>query len=131
MRKIILLALPALALLAAGCGAHKPAGTVAGQVLYRGKPVPAGGVNLYSAERGAGAIAYLNAAGQFTVDAPLEVGTYAVHVSPPPAPDPVPGQPPPRRPAVPLPRRSLDPKTSGLTVDVKQGTNDVKLELTD
>src|SRR4051812_37607916 len=132
MRYRLKLIVPALLLaLVAGCGAHKPAGKVAGQVVYRGRPVTEGDVNFYSKERGIGAAARLDGAGQFTVDAPLETGTYVVHLTPPPPPDPVPGQPPPRRPAPRLPRKSLDPATSGLSVAVKEGTNDVKLELAD
>lgn len=119
----------ALLLAAAGCGG-KPTGELAGAVTYRGKPVTNGEVHLLS-KGGVGALARLDGDGKFAVPAPLDAGTYAVAVKPPAAEPGPPGAAVKKAPPLPIPARARDLGTSGLTVEVKPGKNDVAVELKD
>ncbi len=118
----------AAALLAAGCGAGaKPAGSVAGTVTYNGGPVHSGSLNLIS-KTGSATLAKIDDGGAFKVDAPVEAGEYKAYVTPP-LPEP---QAPGTRVAAPkkfeVPPKFQDPATSGVTVVVKAGTNDVTVD---
>lgn len=112
---------------AAGCGGGKSAGSVAGTVTYNGGPVTAGSLNLISVS-GAAALARIGDGGAFKIDGELAPGEYKAYVTPP-LPEP---QPPGAKAAPPkkfeVPPRFQDPATSGTTVTVKPGTNDLKVE---
>ena len=112
-----------------GCGSQRPEGTLSGQVTYHGKPVNDGEVQFYCSE-GFGATAQLDAAGRFTVDGLMPVGTYDVCVLPRPAHPNLEG---PREIVKPpeVPRKARDLRTSGVSVQLKAGKNDVILELKD
>lgn len=116
-----------------GCSLNAPPegkGDVQGSVTYKGEPVRNAQVELYAAEIGSGALVETDSEGKFTVSAPILVGTYKVAVGPIP-----PGQgemPDPNKKMSPdLPKKLRDVQTSGLTVTVVEGENDVKLELVD
>ncbi|MBN9517391.1 hypothetical protein J0H58_02555 [bacterium] len=116
------------AALAGGCGAgEKQTGTVTGTVAHNGAPVHTGTLNLIS-KTGAASMAKINDTGAFKLDAPLEAGEYKAYVSPP-IPEP---QPPGSKAAAPkkfeVPPKFQDPSTSGATVVVKAGANDVKVD---
>jgi len=108
------------------CGPRQRVGQVAGKVLNRGRPLADGNVNFHLAEKGFGAITRLDASGNFTFPEPLPTGTYAVYVTPP-EPEPSPKGPI-QKPAN-IPVKYRDPKTSGLSFEVKAGQNDCPIEL--
>jgi len=115
------------ALAAVGCGGGKPTGSVAGTVSYNGGPVHAGSLNLISAS-GAAALAKIGDGGAFKVDGELAAGEYKAYVTPP-VPEPLP---PGTKATAPkkfeVPAKFQDPTTSGTTVTVKSGSNDLKVE---
>src|SRR5262249_46178772 len=114
-----------------GCGApSKPSGKVEGQVTYKGQPINEGDVNFHSRTTGVAALAQLNA-GKFSFPQSIEVGEYAVYVSPPrPEPtDPRQGPPPVIKSDIPL--KARDMTTSGLTATVKEGANTFVFEIND
>ena len=127
------LILAGLLLCTPGCksGKQKEEGRVSGKVTYQGLPLTEGDVNLYFPESGMGAMVPVGKDGTFTVPEPLLVGTYEVFVTPPvfaPNPDGPNYKP---TGAIIIPKKARDPKTSGLSIDVKKGRNEVLLELTD
>jgi len=113
-----------LALVLIGCGGSEtnPSGSVSGTVLFNDAPVEAGVVNFEAPGTGEAAQATITD-GEFTLSTPLAVGTYNVTITPPPEPPPVPGETPPPVEAKDIPARYRDPKTSDLTAEVKEGTN--------
>ena len=120
-----------LSLFVAGCGGGpKPAGTVAGTVKYKGAPVTVGDVNFLS-KTGAAAIAKIDATGQYKIDGALDAGEYKVYASPPEVEQAAPGT----KAAAPrkfdLPVKFRDPNSSGVTVTVKSGSNDIAIEFKD
>jgi hypothetical protein len=86
-------------------------------------------VTFHSSASGIAATAKIEA-GKFALESPLEVGSYSVYVSPPvPEPrDPSLGPPSPL-PWVHIPPKAQDPMTSGITVSVAPGPNEVTVEL--
>jgi len=112
------LALAALA----GCGGDSSKATISGKVAYNNAPVTGGTLTLYPAS-GAPYPINIKADGTFNVsDVPvgeMEVGidTGAVPVAPPAGSAAGQGLPP----HVDIPKKYKDPKTSGLTWDVKGG----------
>lgn len=110
-----------------GCGGH-PAGRVTGKVTLQGQPVTSGEVHFYSKEKGVGAIARIDRTGSYALPEPLEAGTYVVSILPAP-PEPVaPGSSMP--PVVEtIPTRYRDPGTSGLSIPIKGGSNDVPIAM--
>lgn len=114
---------------ASGCGAGKPEGSVSGKVTYNGNPVAAGSVNFLSTA-GVGAQAPISN-GTYSVNGPLATGEYSVYVAPPlPTPQP-PGTKPAPPPKFDVPAKFQDAKTSGLKLTVKTGKNDLPIEIKD
>lgn len=111
-----------------GCGPTET-GKVVGRVEFKQQPIPLGLVTFHSSASGIAATAKIEA-GRFALEAPLEVGSYSVYVSPPvPEPrDPSLGPPPPL-PVVNIPPKAQDPLTSGIQVSIAPGENEVKVEL--
>lgn len=105
-----------------GCGGQS-VGTLAGTVTYHGKPVPEGEVQIQHKEKGTGAVASL-ANGSFAFAEPMPAGTYLVSVVPP-IPVPVAEAKTKFKDQAEIPKKARDMKTSGLTVEVKPGANDV------
>ncbi|QDU18236.1 hypothetical protein [Urbifossiella limnaea] len=110
-----------------GCGGGKPTGTVAGTVSYNGGPVHSGSLNLISTS-GAAALAKIGDGGAFKVDGELPAGDYTAYVTPP-VPEPLP---PGTKAAAPkkfeVPAKYQAPTTSGTTVTVQSGSNDLKVD---
>ena len=119
-----------LSLFAAGCNAEKPTGTVAGKVTYKGKTLAVGDVNFLS-KAGAAAIARLDDAGGYKIDGELDAGEYRVYVTPPPPEPAAPGTRPTSAKKFDLPPKFRAPETSGVTVTVKSGSNDILVEFKD
>ena len=119
-----------LSLFVAGCGGGKSAGTVAGTVKYKGTPVTVGDVNFLS-KTGAAAIAKIDATGQYKIDGALEAGEYKVYASPPEVEQAAPGMKATAPRKFDLPVKFRDPNSSGVTVTVKSGSNDIAIEFKD
>src|SRR5262249_30732873 len=116
-------------LLLAGCGSHKQTGKVSGKVKYKGQPVTAGTVNFHAAGTGMASSAPLDGEGNYTFQEAFEVGTYKVYFLPP-----VPQQLPPGTPikkvSFELPPKFQDPVQTPVSKEVKAGTNDFPIDLT-
>lgn len=112
---------------AIGCGSDKPSGTVSGTVKYKSAPVAGGTVN-FLGKNGAAAMAPIDDAGVYKLDGELEAGDYKVYFTPAP-PEPVaPGTKQIASKKTDLPPKFKDPQTSGVSVTVKAGSNDVPVE---
>lgn len=69
--------------------------------------------------------------GTFTFDTPIEAGEYQVAVSPP-VPEPqAPGSPPPPPVTFDIPPKFQGLTTSGVTITIKEGENDIPIEFKD
>jgi hypothetical protein len=112
-----------------GCGSKRPEGTLAGAVTYKGQPVTKGEVQFYST-LGAGATAPLDSSGRFTVDGLMPVGEYQVCVVPEIL-HPNPNAPKQVTKSADIPKKARDLRTSGLSIQLTEGKNDVVLELKD
>lgn len=116
-----------------GCGSEKePMGSVKGTVTYNGSPLTEGLVNLYSDKKSVVGTAEIDSEGKFEFGNAITTGNYRVYISPPPPPaPPEPGQPPikvPKPQKIPNKYRSAD-KTD-LNITVKEGENDIPIQLT-
>ena len=120
---------------AAGCGDGKRYGTVSGQVLRKGKPVTGWFVVIDRRETGISTQMEPDDQGRFAFTVPLEVGTYSLSMGPilggHPQDDPALMKKLIKQQATSVAKKYLDPKTSGWTVDVHEGKNEVLLEMTD
>jgi hypothetical protein len=114
------------ALLLAGCSTGKPTGTLAGAVTYKGQPVVGMQLEVHRDGSGISTSAPLDAGGRFEVEAPIPVGVYELAVYPRPMADPATAAK-----MTKVPAKAQDRKTSGLTVEVKPGRNDVAIEIPD
>ncbi len=116
--------------LLAGCGRGMPMGQVSGRVTFEGNPVTEAQL-VFQPERGPAASGLLDADGRYRLSthAPGDGAVQGLHrVTIVPAEAGVqlqPGQPPapPSAPKFNLPNEYLRPETSGLTADVKAGSN--------
>ena len=119
------------AVLGAGCSkGGKETGTVVGKASYKGTPLAVGNINFLS-KTGSAAIARVGAGGQFQVDGKLEAGEYKVYATAP-LPEPqAPGTKASAQPKFELPPKFRDPASSGVTVTVKPGENDIPVEFKD
>jgi hypothetical protein len=121
--------LGAFLLVLTGCG--EPIGKISGKLTYKGAPITAGSISFNMKGKGVAQDAKLDATGAFRMSAPLPTGTYHVYYVPPtPEPqDPSKGQAPVIATAVPIKYQDL--LTSDLSFEIKRGTNDIPIELTD
>lgn len=103
-----------------------PLGEVSGTVTFQGEPVSEGVVNLFSDQTGIATAAPLGSNGSFSVPGGIEIGEYAVHITPPVV-DVAGGvDPPPEEKSYPnIPEKYRDPATSGLKVTVEEGKENV------
>ena len=127
----LLLPIPVLAVfLLAGCG--EPAGSVSGKVTSKGETVTNGSIALQMPSKGIAQNAKLDSSGKFTMSAPLPIGTYQVFYVPPTVEpqDPTKKTPPPEVKTI-VPRKFHDLQTSGVSVEVKGGKNDVPIDFKD
>ena len=117
-----------------GCGSdEEPTGSVRGIVSYNGNLLTEGLVNLYSDSKSVVGTAELDSAGTFKFENAIAAGNYRIYITPPPPPaPPEPGQPAikiPEPQKIPQKYRSAD-KTD-LKITIKEGDNDIPLQLTD
>lgn len=124
-----MLLLVGMLLVPVGCGTEKPKATVAGKVSYQGKPVTTGTIQFFAPALGSGADAKLGDAGTFRLANPIEVGTYKVYVQPPTPEPPAPGAAPKKVATLNIPAKFQDPGKTPVTVEVKQGANDISIDL--
>jgi hypothetical protein len=119
--------------LSTGCGSQASLGKVSGQVKYRSAPVTEGVITFHAKQRGAAVSTKLDSEGKFTFAEPLEPGTYAVAVTPPPPEPADPTKGPAKVKDYPnIPRKARDITTSGISREVKAGDNELAvIELTD
>ncbi|WP_437229077.1 carboxypeptidase-like regulatory domain-containing protein [Planctomicrobium sp. SH661] len=113
-----------------GCGGRRearPSGLVSGNVTFAGKPLATGRVNFISEALGAGASGTLNADGSYTLEGPIPVGDYRAYVT---------FNIPPSKVGTPegnvlkaVPKKYQAMETSGLEFQVKEGKNQLLLEL--
>lgn len=130
VRRLVVAACALVAVAGAGCNGDKPTGTVSGTVSYKGAPLASGDVN-FLGKNGAAAVGKIDATGAFKIDEPLEADDYRVYFSSPP-PEPVaPGTKVAKPKASDLPKKFKDPLSSGVTVSVKAGKNEVSVEFKD
>jgi hypothetical protein len=113
-----------------GCSKGKPTSTVSGKVTYQGKPVTSGEVNFYAPQMGIGANAKLDSSGDFRIAQSFAAGTYKVFIQPPLPEQLPPGQVSMQKPFN-VPRKYLDVNSTPLSREVKPGSNDFPIELTD
>ena len=117
-------------ILAVGCTTGvKPAGKVSGAVRYKGAPVASGNVNFQSNDgTNTGGVAKIDG-GHYAFETTLPVGSYDVFLTES-YPDPVPGV---ETKPVPsgVPKKFLIAATSGVKAEVKSGSNDIPIDLTD
>lgn len=113
-----------------GCG-PKPAatGTLSGKVTLGGQPLTAGVVQLVNSNLGTGGSAELDASGVYRTAMPLPVGEYQVAIQPPAQPAPHEMADAPAKPAVDIPAKFSDPKSSGFSVSIKEGVNTANFDL--
>jgi len=98
--------------------------------MLDGQPFSDGMVSLYSNASGVGAQVPIDAEGKYVVKDSLVLGTYTVAIVPPlpPPPGPPTGAPVKKEKAK-IPAKFSNPKTSGLTVEVKKGENTFNIEM--
>jgi hypothetical protein len=137
------LAILLLGLLAAGCGAGSKTSAVSGQVTYKGKPVPKANVSFTPAEgTGLAAAGFTDSGGRYTLGTVstndgAAPGKYRVSViargpDRPAKPGEGSGMPNETVPGDPtIPKKYFAPDTSGLTFEVKRGSNRFDIELKD
>ena len=116
---------------AAGCGNGKRYGTVSGQVLRQGKPVIGWYVVIDRRDIGMSSQIEPDLEGRFAFKLPLEVGTYTLSMGPILSwqlPEEAVRR---KLKATSIPKKYQDPKTSGWTLDVHEGKNEVVLEITE
>ncbi len=128
---VVFLSLFALLGCGGGAGSGEPEGTITITVTYGGEPVTHAVVNLENVDSGQAAGGELAQDGTTTIKK-VRTGTYTVSVvpqEPDPAP-PEPGQPPKKPTEFPnIPQKFRMLKTSPLTVEVIEGTNELQVDL--
>lgn len=137
-RQVTIFSVPLMcAILYTGCSgssdSSEPRGEVTISISYGGEPVTSGMVNLIGEKGGNDKGGELNKEGATTISA-LALGKYKVTVVPP-MPDPVPAEPgepaPKRREYTNIPNKFHQSKTSPLTVDISEGSSEIKFDLKD
>lgn len=134
MRTFLWLTVLSAATAGVGCGSGKKSAKVSGTVKYRGKPLPSGTVTFFDAKKEIVGSASIQNGSYAMQDVPP--GKVMVSVTTPPAVKADPKHPSPKdRPdAAPLPVMAIPPQygnaeKSGLSYDVKDGSQDFPIEL--
>jgi hypothetical protein len=114
----------------AGCQTKASPATVSGKVTYKNQPLTSGFVNFYMPEKGIAAQGAIDADGNYKLQGDIVAGTFKVYVQPP-----LPEQLPPgqvsKRPPFNVPPKFQDPGQTPVTKEVKAGTNNIPIDLTD
>lgn len=133
MRTFLWLAVMSAAAAGMGCGSGKGSAKVSGTVTYRNNPLPSGTVTFFDAKKEiVGSASIQN--GSYAMES-VPPGKVMVSVTTPPAvkPNPrrsskdAPGDPP--LPVVPIPPQYGDAEKSGLSYEVKTGSQDFPIEI--
>ena len=120
--------LAAVLCLTSGCKKAEPVGTVEGKVTLKGEPFSNARLNFLRQGTGSAGAAEIGSDGRFKVLTPLKVGTYTVFLAQKTVGDP----------DHPAPAPELDPKvpttcwneaTSTIRIEVKEGKNEIPIEL--
>ena len=114
-----------------GCGVSEVS-TIEGKVTYKGAPLSSGDVNISQPAKGVGAVAPIDANGVFSVITSIPTGFYDVSVTPtimPPSG--IPGVKQKPLEVVFIPKKAQDFKTSGLSFTLKNGINQVAIDIAD
>ena len=113
-------------------GCSESPGTVSGTVKYKGEAVTNGAVAFHMPSKGIAQNGTLDAAGKFTMAAPLPAGAYQVYYVPPAVEpqDPTKNLPPKEVKTI-VPQKFHDLQGSNLSVAVKSGKNEIPIEFRD
>ena len=113
--------------LLAGCGSSKPVGSVKGTVTLNGQPYADAAVAFLSLETGQAASADIQPGGTFQLEKPLPTGSYTVYLAPKVGPQS--DEPKPVSIDKAVPDKYWSEASSDIKVDVKEGDNDVQVQL--
>jgi len=114
-----------------GCGAADEC-TIEGKVNYKGLPLSSGDVNISQSGKGVGAVCPIDSNGVFNLSTPVPTGVYEVSVTPtiiPPSG--IPGVKEKPSAVLFLPKKVQNFKTSGISFTLKNGVNQVAVEIMD
>ena len=127
LRQLSLVLLSVSLVACLGCGSAKPTGTVKGTVTLNGVPYADAAVIFLSLETGQGDSTDIQAGGAFQLPTPLVTGTYTVYLAPKAveASD----QPKPVSIDQAVPDKYWNEAASDIKIEVKEGENNVKVEL--
>lgn len=129
-RFITLLVSCCISLALVGCSNPNPVGTVKGTATVKGKPYSKAAVMFVSLETGHGASGDLDAEGKFQLSDPLPVGKYTVYFAPKSiAPEDATAAPIPMQMDKVVPDKYWSESSSDIKVDVKEGANEVPVEI--
>jgi hypothetical protein len=129
-----LMAAAILAVAALGCSRGEVRGRIVGKVTFQGQPVPEGRVYFSDSGRGINMGAKLKEDGSYEVltaqGAGLPLGDYTVWVTPPPpVPTPISAPPQPANSYDNIPQKYRNAQTSGLKLTVKEGQNQLDIDM--
>jgi hypothetical protein len=114
-----------------GCGASDEC-TIEGKVTYKGSPLSSGDVNISQPGKGVGAVSPIDENGVFNLSTPVPAGVYEVSVTPTiKPPSGVPGVKEKPSAVLFLPKKVQNFKTSGISFTLKNGVNQVAIEIMD
>ena len=114
-----------------GCGDADEC-TIEGKVNYKGLPLSSGDVNISQSGKGVGAVCPIDSNGVFNLSTPVPTGVYEVSVTPtiiPPSG--IPGVKEKPSAVLFLPKKVQNFKTSGISFTLKNGVNQVAVEIMD
>jgi hypothetical protein len=118
----------ALCFACVGCGKSEPMGTVKGKVLLNDVPYANAAVAFTSLDTGRGGVAQIEPDGTFRIETPLLIGTYKVYLEPKFVEEEG-HQPRPTSDDSAVPTKYWDESSSDISIDVKEGENDVTVPL--
>lgn len=121
--------LSAVLALTVGCSGGQPMGTVKGTVTANGKPYSNAGIMFISLETGNGSGGDINPDGTFSLPDAIPVGTYSVYLAPLAVEGDVDAPPVPVHVDKSIPSKYWSESTTDIKIDVKEGANDVPVEL--
>ncbi|AMV32492.1 hypothetical protein VN12_10230 [Pirellula sp. SH-Sr6A] len=115
---------------AVGCSNPNPVGTVKGTATVKGKPYNKAAVMFVSLETGHGASGDLDDQGNYQLSDPIPVGQYTVYFAPKSiAPEDATAAPLPMHMDKAVPDKYWSESSSDIKVDVKEGSNDIPVEI--
>ena len=126
----IVTVLSTCSLLLSGCAPANPVGSVKGTASLKGKPYSDAAVMFISLEKGFASGGDIQADGSFTLAEPLPVGSYTVYLAPKSIPvEDATAAPVPMQADKSVPSKYWNESTSDIKVDVKEGENNIPIDL--